>query len=154
MVVMLRKGEINLMETLKGDLNIENNAKLLKEYIINNKYTYKTFSEATGINPQTINNLVNRKRDGSRKIWDTIAKATGLEFKFSEPKPVMKHKDDVNGVPNYVFDMLEVFGNTIIAKKIVKQRGKKSILKTLEEQGFDAKLRKDSDGDWVVEVLV
>lgn len=142
------------METLKGDPNIENNAKLLREYIVNNKYTYKTFSEATGINPQTINNLVNRKRDGSRKIWDTIANATGLEFKYSETKPVKKSKDNINGVPNYVFDMLEAFGNTIIAKKIVKQRGKNSILETLKEQGFNAKLRKDSDGDYIVEVFV
>ena len=54
---------------------------MLKELIKKRGYTQKSFAEAVGVGPSTINNLVNRKAKPDRSLRKKIATRLGVEDK-------------------------------------------------------------------------
>lgn len=133
---------------VKHDRNIEQNIAMLAEYLDANKISVRELAIKSGVNRSMISSIINRCARPSLDTWYKIADATGLDFKLPYDDASEDIKDNrviksIDGVPVYVFKMLEAHGNTIINRKVVKRLGKAKIKEIIESKGFDVTLHDD-----------
>lgn len=133
---------------VKHDRHVEQNIAMLAEYLDAYKISVRELALKSGVNRSMISSILNRHARPSLDTWYKIADATGLDFDFPYDDASEDIKDNrviksIDGVPVYVFKMLEAHGNTIINRKVVKRLGKSKIKEIIESQGFDVTLHDD-----------
>ena len=133
------------------------NAGKLKKYIEDNDLSASNIARRTGYSPSMICALLTGKSNGSMDTWMSISRVTGLEFDFCvdetmDTKGDGKEPKNIDGIPYYVFKMLDYHKNTVIGYKVAKRIGIGKIIEILKNHGYYVFAEKDICGGFILRI--
>lgn len=134
----------------------EHNTPLLVDYMRKRNICTAEIAALCNSTTFTIDNVLVGVSYGLATLWSRLSHECGIEFKIEQQDAIEtpKPKGKVKSIIDYVVLHISAYGNTYLPKKDVKKIGGDEKLKELlEKEGYLISLRRNSENDFIIELI-